>query len=150
MWLFSVSPVGDVGSFLAPPVARVMRRARGESKDIAELRTLVDVRDHRNFAGAIERGHWSTAGHVFFRLVGGTYGDHRQWDDIDRWTDRIATACPPNRRMNRHVGFPDGAGSASAASGPKRPPGEPPPGGPSWPATRHEALGAPWLSRRLV
>jgi menaquinone-dependent protoporphyrinogen oxidase len=96
VWLFSVSSVGDVGSFLAPPVARVMRRARGESKDIAELRTLVDVRDHRNFAGAIERGHWSTAGHVFFRLVGGTYGDHRHWDDVDRWTDRIAAARSPN------------------------------------------------------
>jgi menaquinone-dependent protoporphyrinogen oxidase len=96
VWLFSVSSVGDVGSFFAPSVARVTRRARGESKDIAELRTLVDVREHRNFAGAIEHGHWSTAGHVFFRFVGGTYGDHRQWDDIDRWTDRIVAACSPN------------------------------------------------------
>ena len=77
VWLFSVSSVGDFGSFFAPLVGRVMRRARGESKSIVELRTLVDVREHRNFAGAIERGHWSTAGHVFFRLVGGTYGDHR-------------------------------------------------------------------------
>jgi menaquinone-dependent protoporphyrinogen oxidase len=95
VWLFSVSSVGDEGSFFAPSVAGVMRRARHESREIVELRAQLDVRDHRNFAGAIEREHWSTAGRAFFRLVGGTYGDHRHWADVDLWADGIARACTP-------------------------------------------------------
>ena len=97
VWLFSVSSAGCLRELLRA-AGRPKRRGVHEASRKASPNSaaLVDVREHRNFAGAIERGHWSTAGHVFFRLVGGTYGDHRHWDDVDRWTDGIAASRSPN------------------------------------------------------
>lgn len=66
-----------------------MRRMRSEPKDMATFRRLVRPRDHRSFAGAVEREHWDLAGHLFLRACGGTYGDHRDWIDIDAWADSI-------------------------------------------------------------
>ena len=90
LWLFSVSSVGDRGSFFAPAVARLMRRMRKETKEIAGFRHVLRIHDHRNFAGAIEPYHWSGAARVFFKLVGGRYGDHRDWADVNTWADGIA------------------------------------------------------------
>lgn len=90
VWLFSVSSVGDTSSFFGPRVGRLMRRMRKESKEIAGFRLAIRPRDHRNFAGAIERSHWNLAGRVFLKTFGGSYGDHRDWRDIDAWADDIA------------------------------------------------------------
>ena len=48
------------------------------------------MRDHRNFAGAIKKGDWSRVGDVFLRVLGGRFGDYRDWADIDAWADAIA------------------------------------------------------------
>ena len=152
VWLFSVSSVGDFGSFLAPPVARVMRRARGESKEHRraphprgrpgppQLR-----RRDRTWALVDRRARVLPAGRRHLRRSPAV-GRHRPVDRPHR--HRVLA----ERRMNRHVGFPDRAGSASAASGPKRPPGESPPGGPSWPATASRSVGGSvaLASARLV
>jgi menaquinone-dependent protoporphyrinogen oxidase len=90
VWLFSVCSVGETSSFLNERVARPMRRRRREPAIISEVRPSIDLRDHRYFAGAIEPSHWTAAGNLFLRLCGGTYGDHRDWADIDRWTAGIA------------------------------------------------------------
>jgi len=90
VWLFSVSSVGDTNSFFGPQVGQLMRRMRKESKEIAGFRTALRARDHRNFTGAVERSHWNLAGHVFLKACGGSYGDHRDWKDIDLWADHIA------------------------------------------------------------
>lgn len=90
VWLFSVSSVGETSSFFGPRVAGIMRRTRREPKDIAGFRQTVEPRDHRTFAGAVERTHWNLAGHLFLKTFGGNYGDHRDWSDIDAWADRIA------------------------------------------------------------
>ena len=90
VWLFSVSSVGDTSSFFGPRVARFMRRMRKEPKEIAGFRQTIRPRDHRNFAGAIERTHWSLAGNLFLKAFRGDYGDHRDWRDIDAWADGIA------------------------------------------------------------
>ena len=87
MWLFSVCTVGETTSFLGPRVSRLARRRRQLPADVAE-----SGRAHRFFAGAIERSHWSWFGRVFFVLTGGHYGDHRDWEDIDRWADRIGAS----------------------------------------------------------
>jgi len=71
-------------------IASRMRAWRKETPELAELRRLLDPREHRNFAGAIERSHWPPAGRAFFRATGGRYGDHRNWPAIDAWADRIA------------------------------------------------------------
>jgi menaquinone-dependent protoporphyrinogen oxidase len=90
LWLFSVSSVGDTTSFFHPRIAGLMRRVRSEPKDVATYRQLLRPHDHRSFAGAVERTHWDLFGHLFLRALGGTYGDHRDWDDIARWADDIA------------------------------------------------------------
>ena len=71
-------------------MARLFRKMRRESNDVASFRVTVHPRDHRGFAGAIERSHWSLPGHLFLTVLGGRYGDHRDWDEIDEWADTIA------------------------------------------------------------
>jgi menaquinone-dependent protoporphyrinogen oxidase len=90
VWLFSVSSVGDTSSFFNAKVARFMRRMHKEPKEIAGYRQTIRVREHRSFAGAVERMHWNLGGHLFLKTFGGNYGDHRDWSDIDTWADRIA------------------------------------------------------------
>ena len=96
VWLFSVSSVGDHGSFVSPSVARLFRKMRSENKDVAAFRVMVHPRDHRGFAGAIERGHWSLPGHLFLTVLGGHYGDHRDWNEIDEWAGTIAVQLRSN------------------------------------------------------
>jgi len=90
VWLFSVSSVGETSSVFGPKVAGFMRRMRTETKEIAGFRKLFRPRDHRSFAGAIERAHWNLAGDLFLKAFGGSYGDHRDWVDIATWADGIA------------------------------------------------------------
>lgn len=90
VWLFSVSSVGDTTSVFGQRIAHVMRRTHSEPSQVRVWRGRLPVRGHRNFAGVIERSHWGLAGNVFLRAFGGTYGDHRDWQDIDRWADQIA------------------------------------------------------------
>ena len=90
VWLFSVSSVGESSSFFGARVAAVMRRMRGEPRQVTTLRRSIGARAHRVFAGAIEPSHWGRAGNLFLEVLGGTYGDHRDWLDIDAWAAEIA------------------------------------------------------------
>jgi menaquinone-dependent protoporphyrinogen oxidase len=90
VWLFSVSTLGDQESMFPGRVANRLRAWRKETPEAAELRRLLRPREHRNFAGAISRSHWSAIGRAFFRATGGRYGDHRNWPVIDAWADLIA------------------------------------------------------------
>jgi menaquinone-dependent protoporphyrinogen oxidase len=92
IWLFSVGSLGETSSFLGQRAATLFRRMRGkrDTQEMAGFRQTIRPRDHRNFAGAIERNHWNRAGDVFLRALGGSYGDHRDWRDIDTWAEGIA------------------------------------------------------------
>ena len=91
VWLFSVSCVGDEDSTFPARIAAGMRAMRKETKEMTELRAAVGARGHHNFTGAIQPDDWDTAGRAFFRLVRGTYGDHRNWPAIDAWAEHIAS-----------------------------------------------------------
>ena len=91
VWLFSVSTLGDEESMFPPPVANRLRALRKETPEMTEMRRLLHPREHRNFAGAIERSHWPASGRAFFRATGGRYGDHRNWPAIEAWADLIAS-----------------------------------------------------------
>ena len=99
VWLFSVSSVGATSSVFGDRVARAMRRMRSEPSLVAAWRRQFTPRGHRNFAGVVERSHWGCLGTLFVRALGGTFGDHRDWSDIDRWSDEIADAlaAPPSK-----------------------------------------------------
>ena len=91
VWLFSVSTVGDEESMFPPRVAHRLRSLRKETTEITQMRLRLHPREHRNFAGAITRSHWSATGRAFFLATGGRYGDHRNWPAIDAWADLIAS-----------------------------------------------------------
>ena len=76
-------------AFVKRHASELSRRDR-DTKEMAGFRRTVRPRDHRNFAGAIQRTDWNLVGDLFLRACGGTYGDHRDWRDIDAWADGIA------------------------------------------------------------
>ncbi|WP_329952703.1 dsRBD fold-containing protein [Streptomyces sp. BE303] len=92
LWTFSVSLLGEQGSAFRPWVAARLRapRARRGSAGPAAVRSAVTPRDHHDFAGAVEPDHWPALGRLVFRLMGGRFGDHRDWHDVDRWTESVA------------------------------------------------------------
>lgn len=92
VWLFSVSTLGDDESMFRPRAAQRLRRMRQETPELTQFRRSISPREHRNFAGAIQRSDWPATGRAFFRAMGGRYGDHRNWRAIDAWTEQIAGA----------------------------------------------------------
>ena len=95
VWLFSVSSVGDTTSVFAPGVARFIRRARKVTQEIETLMRLTGARGHRNFAGVVQRSDWPLAGVLFLKLFRGTFGDHRDWVDVEGWAAGIAGELNP-------------------------------------------------------
>ena len=98
VWLFSSGPVGDTAAGSAPI----------EPKEAAELRRLLDARDHRVFAGALDRD--AVEGSDLNRLERAITrrfipeGDWRDWGSIDRWADEIASSmlgAPAGRAVAR-------------------------------------------------
>ena len=92
LWLFSVCTIGETTSFLGPRLSRLARRSSRLPGDVA-----ASGAPHRFFAGAIERSHWGRLGRLFFVLAGGTYGDHRDWADVDAWATNIALELTAHR-----------------------------------------------------
>ncbi|HEX6469559.1 MAG TPA: flavodoxin domain-containing protein [Streptosporangiaceae bacterium] len=108
VWLFSVSTLGDEDGMYPPGVARRLRALRKETAEIAGFRAAVGAREHRNFAGVIAPSHWPATGRAFFRLMGGRYGDHRNWPAIEAWADRIAAQVAPRTAVTRDAVPPGG------------------------------------------
>ena len=95
VWAFSVGMVGDEDSMLARPVAAVLRRMQRvrEPDAVRALRGHGRLRDHHRFTGRFTADDADDAGKTgrrVFRLLGGRYGDHRNWAAVDAWADTIA------------------------------------------------------------
>ncbi|MEE2031473.1 flavodoxin domain-containing protein [Rhodococcus chondri] len=89
VWTFSVSSIGASSAIVSPAIARLLRKVTPEPEAVEILRTVADMRGHRFFAGAIAPGDWPGKGKIVFRLMGGKYGDARDWQDIDSWASSI-------------------------------------------------------------
>lgn len=98
LWAYSVSSVGATSTILSPRLARYLRRVTPEPRAVQTLRSTADVRDHRSFAGAIAPGDWPGFGRIVFRVMGGRYGDARDWNDIDNWVAAIRADVVRDRR----------------------------------------------------
>ncbi|UNO43355.1 flavodoxin domain-containing protein [Streptomyces sp. MST-110588] len=101
LWLFSVGLARILGDWFA-------RRSRSPAP-LPALRDLLAPVDHHLFAGAFERDHTSVFGHLVFRSLGGHYGDHRDWREIDAWATDIARhllPAPSQEAHHRSVPFP--------------------------------------------
>jgi menaquinone-dependent protoporphyrinogen oxidase len=84
LWLFSVGSFGDTKRLIGPMTHK-------EPKGIAEIRAATRAREYRVFQGVIEKHQWPFRSRVFFHAFGGRFGDHRDWQTIDAWADRIVT-----------------------------------------------------------
>ncbi|MER6185917.1 flavodoxin domain-containing protein [Streptomyces sp. NPDC001652] len=84
VWIFSV---GMPGALRGP----WKRLATKEIPVIVEsLPGDLPYRDHRLFSGVVSPTQLPLSGRLLFRLMGCRFGDYRDWDVIDGWTDRIA------------------------------------------------------------
>jgi menaquinone-dependent protoporphyrinogen oxidase len=84
VWIFSVGmPAALRGPWkrLAPKEKPVI---------VESLPGELPYRDHRLFSGVIAPDQLPLTGRLLFRLVGGRFGDYRDWDAVDAWTAGIA------------------------------------------------------------
>ena len=86
VWCFSVGGVLPHGP-LTRKLAAVEARRIGE-RFPAGLRT----RDHRMFGGVVELAGVPLLGRLFFRMIGGTAGDRRDWSSVEAWARGIAAS----------------------------------------------------------
>jgi menaquinone-dependent protoporphyrinogen oxidase len=95
VWLFSVATLGDEASMLGPTVTRLFRRFGAQPKELADFRETIHPRGHHGFVGAVGREDYPWIGRLIYRAMGGRYGDHRDWREIDAWADAIAHGLAP-------------------------------------------------------
>jgi menaquinone-dependent protoporphyrinogen oxidase len=81
-WLFSSGPIGD------PP------KPDEDPVDIAEVMQVTAAREHRLFAGKIDKSKLSFGEKAIVVALRVPEGDFRDWDEIDAWAADIATALP--------------------------------------------------------
>jgi menaquinone-dependent protoporphyrinogen oxidase len=78
VWLFSSGPIGDPAKPTEVPV------------DVAEVTAVTDAREHRLFAGKLDRAALSFPERAIVGALRAPYGDFRDWDEIQNWADAIA------------------------------------------------------------
>lgn len=77
-WLFSSGPIGD------PP------KPQEDPAELADLVAATGAREHRLFAGLVDRGRLGLGERVILKAVGAPEGDFRPWDEIRAWAAAIA------------------------------------------------------------
>jgi menaquinone-dependent protoporphyrinogen oxidase len=84
VWLFSSGPIGS------PPPDDPADRRQGD-----ELAKAIGARDHRLFAGRLDRKGLSLLERAAVRAAKLPDGDFRPWDEIRTWAVGIAAALRP-------------------------------------------------------
>lgn len=83
VWLFSSGPVGDPSSKLSQAMGK-------DPVDVAGLRAATHARDHRMFAGQLDRKLLSRPQRAALLVCCGLEGDFRDWAEIRQWAGGIA------------------------------------------------------------
>lgn len=83
VWLFSSGPIGD------PP------KPDEDPVDIAELMDRTAAREHRIFAGRLDKHRLNVGERAIMVAVRAPEGDFRDWDAIQEWTDAIIAELRP-------------------------------------------------------
>lgn len=84
VWCFSVGAVHPRGR-LTRALASLEAKRVG-----AQFPTGFPVREHRVFGGILQFAGISLWGRLFYRMVGGRTGDHRDWAAVEAWAANIA------------------------------------------------------------
>src|SRR5690606_22456520 len=80
VWLFSSGPVGD------PP------KPEEDPVDVAAVVEATRAREHRVFAGKIDKRKLGFGERAIVAALRAPEGDFRQWDQINEWAEAIAVA----------------------------------------------------------
>jgi menaquinone-dependent protoporphyrinogen oxidase len=88
-WLFSVSSVGATSSAYGGFGTAVQRKLRRDPRAIYEARQALGHVDHHDFAGVLTAEGWKSSSIRLMKILGGSFGDHRDWDDVDAWGTTI-------------------------------------------------------------
>lgn len=83
VWLFSSGPVGD-------PSRKLVQQMSGDPVDLSKVRSETHARDHRMFAGKLERRHLGFAQRLALAFFRGLEGDFRDVTAIKGWAAGIA------------------------------------------------------------
>jgi menaquinone-dependent protoporphyrinogen oxidase len=83
VWLFSSGPVGD-------PARKLVERMNVDPVELPELLEQTKAREHRLFAGKLEKQGLSRVQRMSLSLVHGLEGDFRDWAGIEQWSAQIA------------------------------------------------------------
>ena len=85
VWLFSVGMPGAL--------ARPLRKAamREGPKALAPYEAAVRPRDTHLFSGVVRKEHFPAGSRAVMRMMGGRYGDFRDWPEIDAWAETISS-----------------------------------------------------------
>ncbi|QGU08761.1 Protoporphyrinogen IX dehydrogenase [menaquinone] (plasmid) [Corynebacterium occultum] len=84
VWLFSVG--------MSDGLPRLLRRAAraGQDRRITDaLPSAIQPREHRVFSGVCRPEHLPRWSGIVFRMVGGHFGDYRDWPAIEDWARHI-------------------------------------------------------------
>lgn len=96
VWLYSVGMPGAI----ARPLRKMAMREG--PKVVASFASTIRLRDTQLFSGVVRKRQFPLVSRAVLRLMGGRYGDFRNWPEIDAWTARICsellqTSAPPRR-----------------------------------------------------
>lgn len=80
-WLFSSGPLGDP-----------LKPDEEHAVDVTEIVAVTSAREHRLFAGALDKGKLGFGERAVVMAVRAADGDYRNWDEIDAWTGEIAAS----------------------------------------------------------
>ena len=80
VWIFSSGPIGD------PP------KPVEDPGDLAEIMEMTHAREHRLFAGKVDKSGLGLGEKVILTAVRAPEGDFRPWDDVREWAREIAAA----------------------------------------------------------
>ncbi|HLG12006.1 MAG TPA: flavodoxin domain-containing protein [Dehalococcoidia bacterium] len=89
VWLFSSGPVGD------PP------KPEGEPQGVLAIHQAVKAREHRVFAGKLEKRRLNLVEKALTSALKAPDGDFRDWDSIRAWADEIVAALPATIEARR-------------------------------------------------
>ncbi len=84
LWLFSVGSFGDTQRLIGRFVTQ-------QPRVIGFFLEALHPRSYRMFAGVIDAKLWPWYGRLVLRLFGRQAGDNRDWLEIDRWIEHIAS-----------------------------------------------------------
>jgi menaquinone-dependent protoporphyrinogen oxidase len=89
VWLFTVGAVGATSGAYGPRSNALLRKMRRDPRAIIEANQTIEPREHHAFAGVLVEEDWTKLSTRLFRLMGGSWGDHRDWDDVRAWATSI-------------------------------------------------------------